>query len=64
MAEPWALEMLLGETALPDGGDHVSGAFDDGDEELLLPELPTWVPDAAARGMRCLESSHGADCSR
>lgn len=64
MAEPWALELLLGEAALPAAAQHVSGAFDDADEELLLPELPSWVPDGAARGLRCLESAHGADCSR
>jgi hypothetical protein len=67
MAEPWALELLLNDAALPAGADDVSGAFADGDEELLLPELPelpTWTADGGARGLRCLESSHGAECSR
>ena len=67
MAEPWGLELLLQDAPLPQAGGHAGGedlsaAFEA--EDLLLPELPTWTADAGARGMRCLDSGHGAECSR
>ena len=62
-AEPWALELLLPPPC--EGGAHGGGgAFDDGG--LLLPELAgDWAAGEAPRAaLRCLEPSHGADCTR
>ena len=62
-AEPWALDLLLPAVA-SEGGAHGGAGFDDGG--LLLPELPdAWAAGAgAAPALRCLEPSHGADCTR
>ena len=59
--EPWALELLLEPHVMPGVPAESSPAFDD-DEALLLPELPTWA--AGARSLRCLETAHGAECTR
>jgi hypothetical protein len=62
-AEPWALELLL-----PAGSEHgahaAAAAFADG--ALLLPELPEAWPagEQPPAALRCLEPSHGAECTR
>jgi len=61
-AEPWALDLLL---PPGEGGAHAAaGAFADG--TLLLPELPEAWPagEQPPAALRCLEPSHGAECTR